>query len=61
MKDLDPIQVKDDITTMCFLNNQWFGRLRDIIADCGELDQLTLDFINNCQDENRAMFEKYKG
>lgn len=51
---------KNDITGVCFLNIQWFGRLRDILEEQGLLDGFTEDFIEHCQQENKNIFDKYK-
>ena len=52
-------EIKEDITSLCFMNVQWFARLRDVIDADGNMDEGTWDFIEHCQAENKALFEKY--
>lgn len=53
-------EIKDEVTALCFMNIQWFARLRDIIDESGYMDAITLDFIEHCQAENKTVLEKYR-
>lgn len=53
-------EIKDEVTALCFMNIQWFARLRDIIESNGNMDSITKNFIEHCQAENKTVLEKYR-
>lgn len=45
-------------TCIIFLNQQWLGRLKDILSENDLLDESTARLIAHAKQENREAFEK---